>query len=62
MRSNNKKKIEAAIFALAGHMQQCVTCVAELVRAGASKADPPCADYQRMKASLKALADAERPS
>lgn len=52
----NKKKVEAAIFAIARHMSQCATCVEALCSAGDSKADPACAEYQRLKAVAKELA------
>ena len=52
----NKKKVEAAILAIAFHMRQCPTCVEALLSAGDSKADPVCAEYQRLKAAAKALA------
>jgi len=51
----NKKKVEEAILAIAAHMSQCATCVESLLMAGGSKADPVCAEYQRLKATAKAL-------
>jgi hypothetical protein len=52
----NKKKVEEAILSIAAHMSQCATCVESLLSAGDSKADPVCAEYQRLKAAAKALA------
>ena len=53
----NKKAVEDAIFSIAKHMSQCSACVEALVSAGDAKADPGCAEYQRLKAVAKALAD-----
>jgi hypothetical protein len=53
----NKKKVEETILAIAAHMSQCATCIESLLSAGASKADPVCAEYQRLKAAAKALAE-----
>jgi hypothetical protein len=52
----NKKKVEAAILAIAAHMRQCPACVESLLSAGDSMANPICAEYQRLKATAKALA------
>lgn len=52
----NKKKVEEAILAVAFHMNQCAACIESLLKAGDSKADPVCAEYQRLKAAAKTLA------
>lgn len=54
----NKKKVEEAIFSIAAHMSQCATCVESLLSAGDSKADPGCAEYQRLKAAAKSAVGA----
>lgn len=53
----NKKKVEEKLLALALHMQQCAICIDSLLSAGASKADPACAEYRRLKAEAKTLAE-----
>jgi hypothetical protein len=52
----NKKKVEEALLTIASHMSQCATCIEALLSAGSSKADPICAEYQRLKATAKELA------
>jgi len=52
----NKKRVEEALFAVAVHMNGCAVCIESLLSAGDSKADPACAEYQRLKMAAKALA------
>jgi len=52
----NKKKVEDALFTIALHMRQCRTCIQALCSADGSKADPACAEYQRLKKVAKELA------
>ncbi len=52
----NKKKVEDALLTIALHMRQCATCIEALCSAGEAKADPACAEYQRLKRAAKELA------
>lgn len=54
MTETEKKIIEEAVFAIAFHMKGCAACIWSVLQD--AKAEPPCAEYRRLKDEAKAKA------